>query len=52
VKVEIQTRFENNSPKPRVYIQANEYMYAVAAVEERIRALQIAKLWLKRELKK
>jgi len=50
VKVEIQTKVESTTRKPAVYIQGNETMYSVESVEERIRALQCARNWLKKEL--
>jgi hypothetical protein len=54
MKVQIRTKIESTcSPqKPSVYIEAGETIYSVASLEEKIRALQIAKLWLVRELKK
>ena len=54
MKVEIHTKFESSRtpPKPAVYIQANEVMCTVEVVGEHIRALQIARLWLKKELAK
>jgi hypothetical protein len=50
VKVEIQTKIENATRKPAVYIQGSEMIYSVEGVEERIRALQCARNWLKKEL--
>lgn len=52
MKVEIQTKIESscNPPKPAVFISAGETIYGVASIEEKIRALQIARLWLKKEL--
>jgi hypothetical protein len=52
MKVEIQTKIESDTspPKPAVYIQAGETMYSLASIDERIRAMQLARLWLKREL--
>lgn len=54
MKVEIRTRVESGCtpPKPSVYIQANEVLYSMSAIEEKIRALQTARAWLKRELAK
>jgi hypothetical protein len=54
MKVEIRTKNESTCvpPKPAVYIQANETTYSIAALEEKIRAMQTAKRWLQQELKK
>lgn len=50
MKVHIETKIEN-SGKPAVYISAGETMYSIEQVAERIRAMQMAKAWLTKELK-
>ena len=54
MKVEICTKFEDTptGKRPFVIIMADEKVFAVEALEERIRAMQIARLWLKRETAK
>ena len=54
MKVEIRTKIESscNPPKPSIFVAASESLFTVSAVEEKIRALQTARLWLKKELAK